>query len=73
MISHSDTHNRTLHYVDVIYLSKGKYDGRKHAHYPEQEAVIMFQRTINKFKEEKKEALICLREENHSLIKSEKV
>lgn len=62
------SHFRTLHYVDVIYLNNGMPTGRKFVHYPTEEARLMFSRTINKFKEEKTSALVCLREENHSLI-----
>lgn len=66
------SHFRTLHYVEVIYLTNGQYTSRKLVHYPVDEAKIMYARTINKFKEDKKSALICLREENHQLIKSER-
>ncbi len=69
--SHSDQHHRTLHYVEVIYLEKMKYHKRKHEHYPEKEAATMYMRTINKFREDKKNAIICLREENHQLLKCE--
>lgn len=70
----TDHQHRTLNYVEVIYLTeKGMYNGRKHAHYPEQEAKTMFQRTVNKLSAEKAKALICLREENHELLKSLKL
>jgi hypothetical protein len=65
------SHFRTLHYVEVIYLSNGQCAGKKFVYYPVDEARVMFARTINKFKDEKTRALICLREENHQLIKSE--
>lgn len=72
--SPSDQQHRTLNYVEVIYLTeKGMYSGRKHAHYPEQEANTMFQRTVNKLSADKAKALICLREENHELLKSVKL
>lgn len=71
--SHSDSTNRTLHYVEVLYLKAGQYESRKFAHYPEGEAARMYLRTINKLKMEKRSSLVQLREENHQLIKSEMV
>lgn len=73
MTSHSDKQHRTLHYVEVIYLENMKYKKRKHEHYPVNEAKNMYLRTINKFKEDKKNAVVCLRQENHELIKAELV
>lgn len=68
-----DTHHRTLHYVEVIYLTNGMPSSKKFVHYPVEEAAVMFSRTINKFKQEKTSALICLREENHKLLKSKRL
>jgi len=65
--------NIILHYVEVVYLKNGQPNGLKFAHYPEEEAERMYQRTINKFKQENRSALINLREENHMLLKSEKI
>lgn len=65
------SHFRTLHYVEVTYLEKGMPSSGKHVHYDEKEAAEMYMRTINKFKVEKKNALIQLRDENHQLLKSE--
>lgn len=62
---------RTMNYVEVIYLQKGQYQSRKKVDYLEKEAAVMFLRTVNKFKEEKKNALICLRDEAHQLLKVE--
>lgn len=64
------SHFRTLNYVEVIYFDKGKYKGRKHVFYPEDEAKQMYTRTINKMSEDKKETLISLRDENHNIVKS---
>lgn len=69
----TDQHHRTLHYVEVIYLTNGMVTGKKFIHYPVEEALKMYMRTINKFRGEKTSALICLREENHNIIKSERV
>lgn len=60
-----------MHYVEVIYLEKGQYKSRKKVDYLEKEATVMFLRTVNKFKEESKNALICLRDEAHQLLKVE--
>lgn len=68
--SPSDSHHRTLHYVEVIYLHNGMPNSKKFVHYPVDEAKVMFSRTVNKFKQEKTSALVCLREENHQLITS---
>jgi len=69
----SDSNNRTLHYVEVVYLKNGQFESRKFAHYPEEEAARMYTRTINKLKAENKSALVQLREENHTLIKSDRL
>lgn len=69
----TDSKHRTLFYVEVVYLDKGKPSGVKFQHYPEAEAERMYLRTINKFKQEKRDALVNLREENHQLIKSERI
>ncbi len=65
-----DQTNRTLHYVEVIYFKNLQYQDRKHNHYPKEEAELMYLRTTNKFKEEKQQVIIALREENHMLIKA---
>jgi len=65
--------SKISHYVEVIYLTNGKYASRKFVHYPVDEALNMFLRTVNKFKQDKTSALVCLREENHQLIKSERI
>lgn len=63
-----------MHYVDVVYLDyKGQYASSKQVHYTEKEAAEMYLRTINKMKQEKRSALIQLRDENHYLIKSDRV
>jgi hypothetical protein len=59
------------HYVEVVYLKGGLPQSRKLQSYTEEEAARMYMRTINKFTTEKTKALICLRTEEHDLIKSE--
>lgn len=69
-----ESHFRTMHYVDVVYLNdKGQYGSSKQVHYTEKEAAEMYLRTINKLKQEKKSALIQLRDEQHQLIKCERL
>lgn len=64
------SHFRTMNYIEVIYFDKGNYKERKQAFYQDNLCEQMFIRTENKMKEEKKETLIALRDENHNLIKS---
>lgn len=60
-----------MNYVEVYYLNKMTVGGRKWKHYEEKEAEIMYMRTIGKLQSEKKAALICLRTDEHDLIKCE--
>jgi len=69
----SDQDYKKLLYVEVIYLVKGFFNGRKFVHYPEKEAEQMYLRTVNKMTQDKVSSLICLRKEDHSLIKSHRV
>ncbi len=70
-MSHSPSNDRTLHYVEVLYMKGIQFIERKFNHYPEEEAGKIYQRTINKFTEDKSQnVIICLREENHNLLKS---
>jgi hypothetical protein len=47
------------------------FAGRKMQHYEVNEAEVNYLRTIGKLTSEKKTALVCLRSEDHDLIKSE--
>lgn len=67
----ADTAHRSLHYVEVIYFNGTQFKERKMQHYPVDEAAVIFQRTCNKMKQEKINAMVCLREENHMLLKSD--
>ena len=73
MKSHSDATHRTLNYVEVIYLTNNTYSNRKFIHYPVAEALDMYMRTLHKLKSEGKNSLVILRDENHFIIKSEKI
>lgn len=66
------SHFRTMNYIEVIYFEKNIYKERKQAFYQDNLCDQMFLRTENKMKEEKKQTLISLRDENHNLIKSVK-
>jgi hypothetical protein len=44
---------------------------RKALYFPKDEAEKIFTLTVKQFKEENKEALVCLRGEHHGLLKSE--
>ena len=60
------------HYVEVVYLSRGQYDKKKYIQYPsKEEAEAVYIATVKKFKDEKRNALVCLRGGAHGLIKSE--
>ena len=61
------------YYVEVIYLLKGLFESRKALYFPKDEAERVYILTVKQFKEEKKEALVCLRGGGHGLIKSEKI
>lgn len=61
------------HYIDVFYLKDGHFKSRKDAHFGELEANQMYHRTITKLKIEGTQALICLRNEKHELLKVERV
>lgn len=60
------------YYVEVVYLLKGQYDKKKYIQYQSmEEAEKVFILTVKKFKEEKRNALVCLRGGGHGLIRSE--
>ena len=50
-----------------------QYLSRKWQEYPKTEAKKIFDQTVKKMIASKTEALVCLREDNHDLIKSEMV
>ena len=70
---HSDKQYRTLHYVEVVYLSQGFFKERKFLYYPEKEAEKMYMRTVNKMTQDKVSSLVTLRKEDHTLIKSQRI
>lgn len=59
-------------FVEVIYLLAGQYSKRKYIQYPDlTTATGVYESTIKKMKAEKKQALVCLRNGEQGLIKSE--
>lgn len=70
-MTQNNSHFRTMHEVEVIYLKDGIYESRKFAYYLEDEAVKIYQRTINKFKEIGN-AIVTLRDEQNTLLKIER-
>lgn len=59
-----------LHYIEVVYFEKGRYVERK-SKYEVPEAIgQLYQRTVNKMTEEKKQCIVMHRDANHQLIKS---
>jgi hypothetical protein len=70
MIMTDDKHFRSLHYVEVIYMNGSFFLYRRLHFYEPKEAILIYQRTINKFTACKNQnVIISLREENHHLIK----
>ena len=66
----SDSTHRTMREISVYYFEDGKYKSYKFQNYLEQESELMYQRTMNKFKESKEQVIIALRDEFNSMIKS---
>ncbi len=64
----TNSHFRTMHEVEVIYLEKGMYKSRKFAYYIKEEAEKIYLRTVNKFKEVGN-AIITLRDEYNVILK----
>jgi len=61
------------YYVEVLYFKNKEFIARKWVDYPLEEAKQMYLRTINKFKESKEQAIICIRDSNHDLQVSERL
>lgn len=63
--------SENTHYIDVFFFQGSTVEKHQIQYYPEKEALSMFQRVVNKYKETKERILICLRAINHDLIKVE--
>jgi hypothetical protein len=63
-----------MNYVEVIFLLNGFFDSRKALPYPtKEEAEAVYIATVKKFREEKRNALVCLRGGGNCLLKSEMI
>lgn len=60
-------------YVEVYYLKNKSYVSRKMQEYKKEEIEVMFKRTIGKMMTQKTESMVCMRDDNHDLIKTEMV
>lgn len=63
-----DEKNRILQYVEVIYFDRLVYRERKFFYYPPNEANQVYVKTVEKLS--KQSVIVCLREENHNLLRS---
>jgi hypothetical protein len=59
------------HYLDVFFFKGSDVVNHQMHHYQEKEAAQMYQRGINKYKGQTERILICLRDNEHQLLKSE--
>lgn len=69
MTFRSDQHP-DLHYIEVVYFEKGRYVERKSKFEVPEAIGQLYQRTVNKMTEEKKQCIVMHRDANHQLIKS---
>lgn len=60
-------------YVEVIYLKDNQYQSRKWQHYPVNEVEKIFNQVVEKMMANKNESLVCLRNDDHGLIKSKRI
>ena len=63
-----------MHYVEVIYFTdRNQYSHSKRKECPALQADSLFNLAVEKMKKENKSVLICLRDENHQLLKNERL
>lgn len=67
MIFHSDN----THYVNVFFFNGSQVVKQQIEQYKEKEATQMYQRVINKYKDTKERVLVCLRDKDDQLVKSQ--
>lgn len=66
-----NSHFRTMHYVEVLYMKGIEFLDRKSEWYPKDEAAIIFKRAVKKFTEDKsKNVIITLRDEQHLVLEN---
>lgn len=59
-----------MNYVEVVYMNKNSFQGRKTMWYTPNEANKIYLKTIDKFMRESKDVIVCVRDSDHILIKS---
>ncbi len=69
----TNSHFRTMHEVSVYYFINKIYKECKFEYYLKDEALTIYQRSMNKFTENKEQVIISLRDENNTMIKSERL
>ena len=60
-------------YIEVYYIQNKHPYSRKWQHYPDDEIEKRYEQTIGKMVATKTDALVCLRKDDHELIKSKRV
>jgi hypothetical protein len=61
---------KEMNYVEVVYMNKNKYLSRKTMWYEPNQAHKIYLKTIDKFMRETKDVIVCIRDQDHILIKS---
>ena len=61
---------KEINYVEVVYMDKQKFLSRKIMWYQPNEAHKIYLRTIDKFMRDAKNVIVCIRDNDHILIKS---
>lgn len=69
--SPSDQQYRTLEYVECRTFEKGQCTKTQIIHYPPKEAHDMYRKVVKKYEVSNINVLVCHRNENHELIKSQ--
>lgn len=58
-------------YVEAIKFNKNVRTESKRIEYPSSEAYVIYLKVIQKYKENKESILVCLRDKDDNLVKSE--
>lgn len=61
------------HSIEVYYFERKQYSRRSELFFPPIAAVEMFQKTLNKFNENKEQIIAVLRDEKKNILKSERL
>ena len=60
-------------YIEVIYIQNKHPYSRKWQHYPDEDIEKKFDQVVAKMIATKTESLVCLRHDDHVLIKSKRI